>query len=186
MKNDYEILQVAIGSTQEEIKKSYRKLSSKIHPDKNPGKDTTKEMQELNSAYDRLMNNQLNPINNQFQHTQQSWTHSAPFSDIFSNIDIQEIIKQAQQQAMRDAANWEIEMRELAKKQKADEELQRQQFAEVRKATWEASVERNKIEIEQMLEREKTRQENAIKEAAEFLKANKKEEEVESNNNTQE
>lgn len=47
MKNYYEILGVSKEATAEEIKKSYRKLSLKYHPDKNPkGEEKFKEISE--------------------------------------------------------------------------------------------------------------------------------------------
>ncbi len=47
MKNYYEILGVSKEATAEEIKKSYRKLSLKYHPDKNPqGEDKFKQISE--------------------------------------------------------------------------------------------------------------------------------------------
>ena len=47
MKNYYEILGVSKEATAAEIKKSYRKLSLKYHPDKNPeGEDKFKEISE--------------------------------------------------------------------------------------------------------------------------------------------
>ena len=48
-KNYYEILNVTKDSTIEEIKKSYRKLSMKYHPDKNNGEDTN--MKKISEAY---------------------------------------------------------------------------------------------------------------------------------------
>jgi curved DNA-binding protein len=48
-KNYYDILKVTKESTADEIKKSYRKLSMKYHPDKNNGEDS--KMKELTEAY---------------------------------------------------------------------------------------------------------------------------------------
>ena len=51
----YKVLEVAPGATQEEIKKSYRRLAKKNHPDLNPGNDYAAEkMNEVNAAYDIL------------------------------------------------------------------------------------------------------------------------------------
>lgn len=50
MRNLYEILGVKPTATQEQIKRAYRKLATKYHPDKNGG-NLTEEMQELNMAY---------------------------------------------------------------------------------------------------------------------------------------
>jgi hypothetical protein len=54
MKNYYEILEVSIYATQEEIKKAYYKQTKKYHPDNNVGKDTTSIFQEINAAYNTL------------------------------------------------------------------------------------------------------------------------------------
>ena len=51
-KDYYNILIVTKNSTPEEIKKSYRKLSMKYHPDKNNGEDT--KMKEITEAYSIL------------------------------------------------------------------------------------------------------------------------------------
>ena len=53
-KNYYEILGVSRDATQEEIKKSYRKLAKKYHPDISKESDAEEKMQAVNVAYDTL------------------------------------------------------------------------------------------------------------------------------------
>ncbi len=59
MRNPYEVLGVKEGSSKEEIKKAYRELAKKYHPDQfnqNPLQDLAEDkMRELNEAYDKLM-----------------------------------------------------------------------------------------------------------------------------------
>lgn len=52
----YEVLGVERGTTSEDIKRAYRKLAVKFHPDKNPGDHEAEErFKELGEAYDVLM-----------------------------------------------------------------------------------------------------------------------------------
>ena len=60
-KNPYEVLGVRENASDEEIKKAYRTLVKKYHPDRytdNPLKDLADEkLREINQAYDSIMNN---------------------------------------------------------------------------------------------------------------------------------
>jgi DnaJ-class molecular chaperone len=53
--NFYNILGVSENSTKDEIKKAYRSLQMKYHPDKNPGNQEAHDMtQKINEAYETL------------------------------------------------------------------------------------------------------------------------------------
>ena len=60
MRCHYEVLSVERDATDDEIKKSYRKLALKLHPDKNPDNpDVVEKFREVQSAYDVLMDPQV-------------------------------------------------------------------------------------------------------------------------------
>ena len=63
----YEILQVSKTATKSEIKKAYRKLAMKYHPDRNPGDKEAEEMfKKINEAYEVLSNDEKRAIYDQY------------------------------------------------------------------------------------------------------------------------
>lgn len=65
----YEILEITRTATGEEIKKSYRRLAVKYHPDKNPGDHTAEEkFKELGEAYDVVSDEQKRAAYDRYGH----------------------------------------------------------------------------------------------------------------------
>ena len=65
----YEVLGVAKNATADEIKKAYRKMAIKYHPDKNPGdKEAEEKFKEAAEAYDVLSNDEKRQRYDQFGH----------------------------------------------------------------------------------------------------------------------
>lgn len=56
IENAYRILGVSPSASDDEVKKAYRRLAKKYHPDANPGDEVAAgKMAEINAAYDEIM-----------------------------------------------------------------------------------------------------------------------------------
>lgn len=81
MKDYYKILEIEENATDDQIKKSYRTLSKKYHPDVNP--EGAEKFKDIAEAYDILSNKEkrnayLNSKNNPFA--------DSPFADMFNQM----------------------------------------------------------------------------------------------------
>jgi molecular chaperone DnaJ len=94
----YKILDVARSASEVDIKKSYRRLAMKFHPDRNPGDHEAEEkFKEAKEAYEILSDTQKRAVYDQYGHAgleasrnaQSSRGHGAgseAFSDIFGDV----------------------------------------------------------------------------------------------------
>ena len=65
----YELLQISRNATPEEIKRAYRRIALKFHPDKNPGnKDAEEKFKAAAEAYSVLIDPEKKSIYDQFGH----------------------------------------------------------------------------------------------------------------------
>lgn len=114
MNDYYEILGVSKTATADEIKKAYRKLAMKYHPDKNPGDAAAEEMfKKVTSAYDVLGDEEKRRqydagaystngsyTSNDTGYKQYTYTYTNPFGE-----DFWEWAKKAQQQNQQNQQN---------------------------------------------------------------------------------
>ncbi|RYQ87772.1 hypothetical protein Ahy_B09g095314 isoform A [Arachis hypogaea] len=97
VKSYYDVLQVSKGASDEQIKRAYRKLALKYHPDKNQGnEEANKRFAEINNAYEVLSDSEKRSIYDRYgeeglkQHTA-GGGRGGPgmgmnFQDIFSSF----------------------------------------------------------------------------------------------------
>ena len=65
----YKVLGVEKNASTQEIKKAYRKLALKYHPDRNPGDKTAEEkFRKVSEAYEVLSNDEKRAKYDQFGH----------------------------------------------------------------------------------------------------------------------
>ncbi len=93
MKDYYSILGVSRNATEEEIKKRYRELAIKYHPDRNPNnKEAEEKFKEISEAYSVLIDPKKRAQYDQFGTVDGSdgfsseYDFASAFSDIFSDL----------------------------------------------------------------------------------------------------
>ena len=86
MADYYDILNLKKGATDKEIKKSYRKLAVKWHPDKNSAPEAEEEFKKISEAYGVLSDSDKKSKYDQFGHAGLSGGGAANPQDIFKSF----------------------------------------------------------------------------------------------------
>ncbi|MHB8090778.1 MAG: DnaJ C-terminal domain-containing protein [Syntrophales bacterium] len=88
----YKTLGIEKGVDQEEVKKAYRKLAMKYHPDKNPNnREAEEKFKKISEAYAVLSDAEKRKQYDTYGSDQFSQRYSQ--EDIFRNVDLNEILK---------------------------------------------------------------------------------------------
>ena len=88
-KDYYDVLGVNKDADKREIKKAYRKLALKFHPDKNPSKEAEEKFKEISEAYAVLSDSEKRQMYDQYGHAGIDQQYSS--EDIFRNADFGDI-----------------------------------------------------------------------------------------------
>jgi molecular chaperone DnaJ len=87
----YEVLGVSKDASQDDIKRSYRKLAVQYHPDRNKSPDATDKFKEVSEAYAVLSDDEKRSMYDQYGHAGIDGRYTT--EDIFSGVDFDSIFR---------------------------------------------------------------------------------------------
>lgn len=107
--NPYQVLGLSPSASDDEVKKAYRNLSKKYHPDSNIGNpnqaEYTKKFKEVQTAYKTIMDDRKRGFTNQTYGNQQSTSSAGGYQYINDQQAYQEAAAYIQAQRYNEAMN---------------------------------------------------------------------------------
>ena len=88
----YEVLNVSKDASKEEIKKAYRKLALKYHPDRNKAPEAESQFKEISEAYAVLSDDEKRNQYDRFGHAGINGRYTA--EDIYGGVDFESIFQE--------------------------------------------------------------------------------------------
>jgi molecular chaperone DnaJ len=87
----YDVLGLSKGASEDDIKKAYRKLAKKYHPDVNKADDAEAKFKEINEAYEVLSDPQKKAAYDQFGHAGMDGFTNGGFSSGFGGMNMDDL-----------------------------------------------------------------------------------------------
>ena len=89
----YEVLDVSKDASKEEIKRAYRKLALKYHPDRNKAPDAESQFKEISEAYAVLSDDEKRSQYDRFGHAGINGRYTP--EDMYGGVDFESIFRNA-------------------------------------------------------------------------------------------
>ncbi len=93
-KSLYQTLEVSENATQDEIKKAYRKLARKYHPDVNKDKEAEEKFKEINAAYEILSDSEKRAQYDRFGDNMFGGQNFSDFARAQGGVNLDDILSQ--------------------------------------------------------------------------------------------